>query len=219
MPVFEIKSWLSTKILFTMEAENHKQALETAVQRGADLQRADLQGADLQGARLQGADLQRARLQEADLQRADLRGADLQRADLRGARLRGARLRGARLRGADLIPIRDDLWAVLSAAPAEVPGLRDALLNGRIDGAVYEGECACLVGTLANIRGCDIHAIPGLQPSSNRPAERWFLQIKPGDLPETSEPVCLTLEWIETWLTNMRAAFGTREPAEVAVDG
>ena len=71
----EIKHKFSQKILFTIESESIKTALELAVKKGADLR-----GADLRGANLWGADLQ-----EADLRKADLRGADLRGADLRGA--------------------------------------------------------------------------------------------------------------------------------------
>ena len=175
--LFEFKSWFSGKLLFAIEADTQKAALELGILREADLR---------------GADLREAHLREADLREADLQGADL--------------------READLTPIRDDLWAVLSAAPAEVEGLRRALLEGRINGAVYEGPCACLVGTLANVRGCKFTDLPLLQPSSGRPAERWFLLFKPGDTPATSAPARITLEWLDTWLGNMRAAFGTPSP-------
>src|SRR5258707_1756290 len=49
------------------------------------------------------------------------------RSYLKGADLEGANLKGADLEGANLEGIRDDLWAVLSSAPAEVEGLRLAL--------------------------------------------------------------------------------------------
>ena len=135
--------------------------------------------------------------------RADLHEANLYRADLRGANLHGADLRGA-----DLTPIRDDIWAALSSAPAEVDGLRAAIVTGKIDGSTYEGTCCCLVGTLANVRHCNYNQIPTLVPNSSRPAERFFAAIKPGDTPETSQFSKLALEWVDLWLVNMRAAFG-----------
>ena len=73
---FEIKSYLTGSVLFSLETESMKLCVEAAVKQGAYLQGADLQGADLRG---------------ADLQGADLRGAYLQGADLRGAYLQGAK--------------------------------------------------------------------------------------------------------------------------------
>jgi len=40
-----------------------------------------------------------------------------------------------------------------------------------------------------------------------RPAERFFLAIKEGDTPETSEFAKLACEWSELWLANMTNAF------------
>jgi hypothetical protein len=183
--------------------------------RGADLTRADLTGADLTGAVLRGADLTGAVLTGAVLTRADLtgavlRGADLTGAVLRGAVLTGAVLRGAVLRGADLrgadltgavlTPIRDDVWNVLDAAPAEVPALVLAVREGRVNGSAYQGECACLLGTIANVRGCKFDDLgPGLRPDSERPAEKWFLAIRTGDRPETSQVSAIVADWIVEW--------------------
>ena len=144
----------------------------------------------------------------ADLTRADLTRADLTGAVLTDAVLTRAVLTGAVLTRADLTPIRDDLWAVLSAAPAEVEGLRAAIVEGRIDGTTYGGDCACLVGTIANVKGCEYTALPNLRPASSRAAERFFLAIREGDTPETSQFSRRALEWVDQWLANMRAAFG-----------
>lgn len=134
---------------------------------------------------------------------------------LRDANLRAADLSYANLRAAILTPVRDDLWAVLSAAPKEVEGLRLALIEGRIDGSQYTGDCCCLVGTIANVRSCDYHDLGLLKPNAQRPSERFFLGIKKGDRPDTNQFSKLALEWIDTWLANMREAFGpdTKEAA------
>src|SRR3990167_6442464 len=90
----------------------------------------------------------------------------------------------SRDRGA-LEPIRDDVWAVLDRAPREAKGVLMALREGRVDGSSYSGTCACLIGTIANLRHCDYEV---LTPDESRPAERFFLAIRPGDTPENSEP-------------------------------
>lgn len=182
---------------------------------GACLTDTNLHGAYLRGTYLRGADLRGAYLTDADLTSACLRGADLRGADLRGAYLRGtylsdaadltdadltgACLTGYYLPGADLSDVREDLFDVLDSSPGEVAGLLAALREGRVDGSVYEGACACLVGTLANVRGCHYMAIPGLVPDSERLAEIWFLSIRPGHTPTNYGPAALAAEWIAEW--------------------
>jgi uncharacterized protein YjbI with pentapeptide repeats len=203
---FQILSMWSGAVLFSLETYSFKLAVEAAVKSGADLR-----GADLRWANLRRADLSRA-----DLSEANLSGANLRKANLIGANLIGTNLRKANLRESDLTPIRDDLWAVLSASPSEVVGLRQAILGGNIDGSTYNGPCACLVGTLANVRHCKYDEIPGLAPRSSRPAERFFLAIKPGDTPETSQYSRLALEWVDLWLENVRSAVAERSDNERA---
>jgi len=172
-------------------------ALSDAALRDADLRGADLRGAalsdavlcraDLRGADLRDADLRGAALSDAALRDADLRGADLRDADLRGAALsdaalRDADLRGAVLRGAALRSFKADFFLNLLRARNEVPYLIAALKEGRVDGSQYEGECACLVGTLANARGAS-YAEMFPDHYSGNPAEQWFLMIKKGDKP------------------------------------
>jgi uncharacterized protein YjbI with pentapeptide repeats len=196
MPLIPIVSRWTASVLFALDVEpnSRKLTLEAGVTA-----RTNLQGAHLQGANLRGA----------DLRDADLQGADLRDANLRGADLRDADLQAAILRDVNLIPIRDDFWAVLAAAPAEILGLRQALLDGKIDGSTYTGSCACLVGTLAKVRGCAIDGLPFVKPNSGRLSEQWFLQLHPGDTPATSDVATLTLEWLDTFLANMRTAFAT----------
>ena len=223
MPRIEIKNRWSGTVQYVGDHADIRAAVFAAYTsdanlRGADLGGANLRGADLGGANLRGADLRGANLGDANLRAADLGGANLGGANLRGANLRGANLRGANLRGADLrganlgdadlTPIRDDLWAVLSGAPAEVPALLAAVRAGQIDGSTYTGTCACLVGTIANARRCSYEDIPTIAANASRPAERFFAAIRPGDTPATHEPSKIAEAWIAEWLANMHAAFG-----------
>ncbi|WP_186158948.1 pentapeptide repeat-containing protein [Burkholderia gladioli] len=236
----EILNRWTLKVMFECEADSMKVAVELACKQGADLRGADLSGADLSGADLSGADLRGAYLRGADLSGAylsgaylsdvDLSGADLRGADLRGAYLRDADLRDADLRdanlsgadlsganlrdvdlsGADLLPIKADFIEVISQAPREVPALIDALKAGRVDGSTYSGECACLVGTIANARGCSVDAPQfDIPKDASRPVERFFMAIRKGDTPETNAASKLALEWAETWLDTQRKAFAS----------
>jgi hypothetical protein len=182
---------------------------------GADLRGANLREANLYGADLYGASLGGANLREADLYGADLYGASLGGADLRGADLSGANLREADLYGADLSEdqlraFRADMWVTLTEArdPNEIRFLIAALKAGAVDGQSYgDGKsCACLVGTLARFRR---EGGEDRDHGSNRPAERWFMMIRVGDIPgrvgddgkETGGGFAArkALEWAEAW--------------------
>ena len=179
---FEIKSRWSGSVLFSIETDSLKMAIEGAVKKGANLEGADLEGADLKGADLEGADLE------------------------------GAYLEGANLEGANLEPIRNDMWAALSLAPMEISALRAAIVEGKIDGSAYKKagldgvECGCFVGTM------EISAQKGGRPmnlcrNESRPIERFFLGINLGDTPETSQFSKIALGWLDQWVENMKAAF------------
>ncbi len=99
---FEIKNRFIGEIIFSVETENFRMAVELAVKSGAYLFRANLSGANLSGAHLSGAHLSGADLSGANLSGANLSGAHLSGADLSGANLSGANLSGADLSGAHL---------------------------------------------------------------------------------------------------------------------
>jgi len=205
----EIKRWDNGATIFEGEFDTLALALEEAARKRVDLYRASLDGASLVGARLDGASLVGARLDGASLvgarlDRASLDGARLDRASLAGASLDGASLdraslAGASLDGASLVGYRSDIRAVLDLAPNEVPGLLAALREGRVNGSVYSGECACLLGTIANVRGVKHDDLGPLRPNAGRPAERWFLSIKKGDTPENHSGAGMAVKWIEEW--------------------
>ena len=181
--------------------------------RGADLSYANLSDANLRGANLRDADLSGADLRDADLSGANLRCADLSYANLSYANLRGANLRGANLSGANLRDFRAAFESILLSAVSEVPALRLAIVEGRIDGRVYEGECACLVGTIAKIKHCDYRAIDGIEPNSSNPAEQWFMNIRPGDTPDKHQIARITLEWLDEFQAKFDRAVKSLTPA------
>jgi len=141
-----------------------------------------------------------ADLSDADLRGADLSDADLRGADLRDANLRDANLRGADLRGANLRDVKEDFLSILAAAPHEVPALILALETGRVDGSTYEGECSCLVGTIATAQGVGYDQVPGITPDGSRPAERWFLGIRRGNTSANNQISAITVEWAKEFL-------------------
>ena len=205
-------------------------AVKAAVKAGANLSRADLSGANLSGANLSGANLSRADLSRADLSGANLSRADLSRADLSeaylsgaylsradlseaylsradlsraylsGANLSRADLSGANLSDETLRSFKADMWMTLTENAPEVPALIAALRAGKVDGSQYEGECACLVGTIAKAK--DVY-YGNLSHSGSRPAEIWFAMIREGDKPgdETGGGFAAgkALEWALDW--------------------
>ncbi|MEJ0092790.1 MAG: pentapeptide repeat-containing protein [Methylocella sp.] len=201
---FEIRNRWSGDVQFTAEIECADDALisikvglavKWGVSNRANLDGANLDGASLIGANLDGANLRGASLDGANLDGVNLRDASLDGASLRGANLDGASLDGVNLRGASLIganlrSVRADLYDILLRAIPEVPALLTALREGRVNGSTYEGECACLVGTIANVRQVYYDTL-GLADSS-RPVERWFLGINKGDTPENSQIAKIT---------------------------
>src|ERR1051325_243734 len=229
---YSIQLGFAIKKAIAEKANLHETNLRDASLRDADLSDASLRGGDLSGANLNGADLIGANLIGADLSDASLCGAHLRYADLNDANLCDADLIGANLIGADLSDaslcganlrdtdlsdtdlsaanlqlIRADFHDVLSWAPAEVPALISALKEGRINGSAYTGTCACLVGTIANARAVDVSTLPR---DSHRPIERFFMGIREGDMPGSNQHCAIVLEWAQTWLATMQAAFAPK---------
>ena len=159
----------------------------------------DLTDVNLASANLTEANLAGANLAEADLSRANLAWANLTEANLTGANLNGANLIGVNLIKANLKEIKKDFFRVLDAAPNEICELEKALLEGRIDGSVYDGECACLIGTIAKVAKVYFRCIPNLAPNAYCPAERWFLAIQEGDTPASNPLSAITAGWIKEW--------------------
>jgi len=128
-------------------------------------------------------------LRGAVLTDAVLTDADLTDADLRGAVLRGAVLNDKQLRN-----YKHDFWGILIQFKDEIPALREHIIEGKIDGSVYSATCACLMGTIANIKDCEVDDLP---KDSGSYIESWFMMIKPGDTPENNFASKKSLEWLD----------------------
>jgi hypothetical protein len=170
----------------------------------ADLRYANLSYADLSDANLSNANLRYADLRNANLSYADLSDANLSNANLRYANLSNANLRYADLSNANLEPIKVDFFVVLLHGLPEIEFLKQNIISGKIDGSTYNGECACLSGTLYN--GATVHN--GIYEAdiknkilacrdAGRPIEVFFAGIRPGDTPENSQFSKIALEWLE----------------------
>ena len=132
--------------------------------------------------------------------KANLSEADLSEANLSEANLSGANLSKADLLGANLRYIKHDIWGILLNAIPEVPALRRAIIDGQINGSTYQGECACLCGTIANVRGVNYEAMSGITPDSSSMAEQFFLGIRKGDTPATNAASKMVLLWVEEFM-------------------
>ena len=149
-----------------------------------------------------------ANLYGANLREANLYGANLYEADLRGANLRGMTL--DKLPADFINQCSRDILFILGCLKHEVPFLREKLVAGGVDGSQYEGECACLVGTLA--KGADqaveqtCAVIPFYDRGTHNPGEQWFLNIREGDTPENNEFAAHALKLIDMVLNDGKDA-------------
>lgn len=104
--------------------------------------------------------------------------------------------------------IRDDLYKVLLIAKSEAIGLYDAVVRGKIDGSHYSGECACLIGTISNLRHESYKNLGiDLRPDDIRPIERWFMGIEEGDTPDSNPISAIVKEWMEEWFKKEGISF------------
>ncbi len=195
-----VSRWNNDRVIFEcdvpegLESGLHmRHALEKAIASGSNLSDCNLSGSDLSDCNLSGCDLSGSNLSGSDLSDCNLSDCNLSGCDLSDCNLSDCNLRGC-----DLSDFRQDFWDVLLRAPSEITGVRAALTEGRVDGSTYSGECACLIGTIGNIRHQSHDELGnGLSPDSGRPAEQWFMGIKKGDTPETNTQSALAVKWLD----------------------
>jgi hypothetical protein len=199
---------INGEVIFSGDFDSIKDCVLAALREGKNLSYANLSSADLRSANLSSADLRSADLSSANLRSADLRSADLSYADLSYANLSSADLRSANLRYADLryanlSSAKSDFLAEVLRLPNELEFLRHALINGKVDGSTYSGECACLAGTMAHAKGIQYYSgeeiTNGLtfHADASSPRERFFTAISKGDTPKTNGACKIALEWVD----------------------
>ena len=209
---FEIKNRWSGSVIFEAELDAKFETEPFSIQLGAAVKIAYGKKIDLSSANLIAANLSDANLSGADLRGADLRGANLSDASLRGADLSGAYLIGADLSDANLSSeqlerFKQDFIAEVLKLPNELEFLREAIINGKIDGSVYRGDCACLAGTLSKAYDKEKYSNGNsddidlgkfcFRANSRSPREQWFMLIREGYTPNNNKASKLALGWLD----------------------
>ena len=205
------------RVLYEGDHQDGEEALFKASQLGLGLTELDWSGAYVEYLQA-GTDLSSGSfctatfvkdLESISFNYADLTGAEFSQIALTDCDFTGADVRGAEfastiflntdLRLANLKPIKDDVFAILDTAHNEVRGLRQKLVDGQVEGWIYEGPCACLLGTIANLRRTNYTKL-GWTPDGSRPAESWFWNIREGDKPDNNHIAEITLEWLDEYI-------------------
>jgi hypothetical protein len=115
----------------------------------------------------------------------------------------------------DLAAVKRDFLSVVSKLPGEVPYLRLALIEGRIEGMKYYSDCACLKGTLAQkAAGYNFNRLHspaafialayGIKCNiAESQAEQFFYHIQEGDTPATNPYSAVVLDWLDEFLVGV----------------
>jgi uncharacterized protein YjbI with pentapeptide repeats len=155
----------------------------------------------------------RSRFIRSSLNRSRFDGSSFDGSSFDGSRFDDSRFVDCSFDGSSFdgqVDARNDFRQIISTAHAEIPALIAALRAGKVNGSTYSGECACLVGTIANARGVDVYTLP---TNSSRPAERWFLMISKGDTPGNNSPGAIAAGKAIEWALEYCAEVGIDIPA------
>jgi hypothetical protein len=103
-----------------------------------------------------------------------------------------------------------DLYRWLDRFPERVPGLLEAVREGRITGQSILGRCRCVLGQLSHeygdpedhrkaVAAFAFRPVDGMGSAEHAPIERFVWSVGPGHTPADS-PVMAHLErWIMEW--------------------
>lgn len=162
---------------------------------------------DMRDSVLRGINGNTVNFQCSDLRGAVLDQARLVDANINGVAFIGAYLGSANLRECNLLEIRDDFYALLSAAPDSVETLISCLKVGAISSYLMTETDS--YGTLAKILMSNPVSTTArfFRKDVYRYAEMFGLGIAEGDAPEENPFLAILLEWAEIWLKRMKSAF------------
>lgn len=199
MPHFKIHDVRdSSKIIYEGEAESLKDLVCIAVESGKSLNYSNLSNCDLSGITIRGGSFVDSTFDRSRF--VDSRFV--------GCTFVGSTFDGSRFDERTLAPFKADLFMKLLYAQHEAAGLRKALIEGRVNGQAYEGECGCFVGTIENLRreaGCEVVQV--IKRDSSSPIEIWFMLINKGDTPATNQISKMVVEWVEEFMTLLNIKF------------
>jgi hypothetical protein len=108
----------------------------------------------------------------------------------------------------NLEAVKKDLWQVLQIAPSEANSVRQAIINGDLDGGFYIGECCCIKGIIAKSLGIPVKKLDqslGISLNHRSYLENFLFNIMEGDTPETNAYSRAILEWCNEFIAEQEA--------------
>ena len=100
-----------------------------------------------------------------------------------------------------MVSARKEVLRLLEFFPESASGLRLALVEGRVEGSTYYGECSCIKGTIRKLMNVKWMEDIGLVQDPESPAELWFLGIRKGDTDKDNPYSFLAVQWIDEFLS------------------
>jgi hypothetical protein len=127
-----------------------------------------------------------------------------------------------------LAPVKEDFFSILDKAPWEAYAVRQAVVEGKIDGSTYgKSECCCIKGIIARNMGMEILSFSTGQKFSatygidlevlgnDSPLEKYIRFIKPGHAPENNKKCQQLLDWLDEFITQEEAKQAAQVTASV----
>lgn len=108
----------------------------------------------------------------------------------------------------NLEAVKQDLWQVLQIAPAEAKSVRQAIIQGDVDGGYYIGDCCCIKGIMAKSLGIPVQELNrsyGIGLNRRSYLENFLFNIMEGDTPESNSYSRAILQWCDQFIAEQNA--------------